>query len=101
MADTATTSWCHQLSQRWHASKAQRITLAQVWEQFKARNRRISFHQEGILFVLLGVPHHFSHQLSAVRFYICAAMVTESLKGSKSPSKQRRISEVISLRDEQ
>lgn len=51
--------------------------------------------------MLLGVPHHFSHQLSAVRFYICAAMVTESLKGSKSPSKQRRISEVISLRDEQ
>lgn len=33
--------------------------------------------------------------------HICAAMVTESLKGFKSPSEQWRISGVILLRDEQ
>lgn len=49
----------------------------------------------------LYIPNDFSHQLSPLSFHICAAMVTESLKGFKSPSEQWRISGVILLRDEQ
>lgn len=49
----------------------------------------------------LHIPSDFSHQLSPLPFHICAAMVTESLKGFTSPSEQWRISGVILLRDEQ
>lgn len=40
----------------------------------------------------LCIPNDFSHHLSPLGSHICAAMVTESLKGFKSPSEQWRIS---------